>query len=97
LSVPKIFLIIIIGLLIIPATIQAQSTLNIGILKDADINEFELLSTQLKLEIEALTEIGDRVTFKEVTSAWDYELVVVERNFRGRPFIRPKIKELKID
>lgn len=73
-SITKIFLIIIIGLLIIPTTIQAQSTLNIGILKDADINEFELLSNQLKLEIEALTESGDRVTFQEVTSAWDYEV-----------------------
>ncbi|MGD9931949.1 MAG: TolC family protein [Mangrovibacterium sp.] len=73
-SITKIFLKIIIGLLLIPTTIQAQSSLNIGILKDENINEFELLSNQLKLEIEALTESGDRVAFKEVTSAWNYEV-----------------------
>ncbi|HDR51123.1 MAG TPA: hypothetical protein ENN90_05800, partial [Mariniphaga anaerophila] len=65
----------IIVLLFIPAVIQAQATLKIGISKDAATSEFEILAQEIKSEIKALTQARGGVEFKELNAGWNPEKV----------------------
>lgn len=47
----------------------------IGIVTDASGNEFDLLASQVKSEIEALTNAGDGAVFKELSANWQSEKV----------------------
>ena len=47
----------------------------IGIVTDASGNEFELLTRQVKSEIEALANAGDGAVFKELSANWQFEKV----------------------
>lgn len=62
--------IIILGLVFSTTILQAQSTLNIGICKDAHSNELNQLSNQFKKEILALNLARKDVTFKELSAEW---------------------------
>ncbi len=62
------------ALLIIPMVLHSQPV-KIGIITDASGNEFDLLTGQVKSEIEALTNAGDGAVFKELTANWQSEKV----------------------
>jgi len=61
-------------LLIFPLAVYSQPV-KVGIVTDASGNEFDLLTRQVKSEIEALTNAGDGAVFKELTANWQSEKV----------------------
>jgi outer membrane protein len=61
-------------LLIFPLAVYAQP-IKVGIVTDALGNEFDLLTRQVKSEIEALTNAGDGAVFKELSANWQSEKV----------------------
>ena len=61
-------------LLICPLAIYAQPV-KVGIVSDASGNEFDLLTRQVKSEIEALANAGDGAVFKELSANWQSEKV----------------------
>lgn len=67
--------ILIAAFLIIPFTGFSQKPLRVGIAKDASVNEFEALSSQVKAEINALISARNEVTFKEVNAQWQPQKV----------------------
>ncbi len=69
------FVAVIIALLLLPAVLQAQVPLKIGISKDAATGEFEILSQQIRSEIEALTQARGGVDFKEISAGWQPDKV----------------------
>lgn len=56
-------------LLAFPLELYSQA-IKVGIVKDASGNEFDLLTRQVKFEIEALTNSGDGAVFKELSANW---------------------------
>ena len=62
------------ALLIIPMALHSQP-LKVGIVTDASGNEFDLLTRQVKSEIEALTNAVDGAVFKELNANWQSEKV----------------------
>jgi outer membrane protein TolC len=61
-------------LLILPLAVYSQPV-KVGIVTDASGNEFDLLTRQVKSEIEALTNAGDGAVFKELSANWQSEKV----------------------
>lgn len=61
-------------LLIFPLAVYAQPV-KVGIVTDASGSEFDLLTRQVKSEIEALTNAGDGTVFKELSANWQSEKV----------------------
>lgn len=61
-------------LLIYPLVLHTQPV-RVGIVTDASGNEFDLLTRQVKSEIEALTNAGDGAVFKELSANWQSEKV----------------------
>jgi len=61
-------------LLIVPLLTFAQPV-TVGIVTDASEKEFDLLTRQVKAEIEALIQAGDGVVFKELSANWQSEKV----------------------
>jgi outer membrane protein TolC len=61
-------------LLIFPLAVYAQPV-KVGIVTDASGSEFDLLTRQVKSEIEALTNAGDGALFKELSANWQSEKV----------------------
>jgi outer membrane protein len=59
---------------ILPLLTFAQPV-KVGIVSDASGNEFDILTQQVKAEIEALTNAGDGVVFKELSANWQSEKV----------------------
>lgn len=57
------------ALLLIPMALHSQS-IKVGIVKDASGNEFDILTRQVKSEIEALANAGDSAVFKELNANW---------------------------
>ena len=56
--------------LLVPVIGFSQEPLRVGIIKDASSSEFEVLSNQVKSEINALISARNEVTFKELNSQW---------------------------
>ena len=69
------FIAVIFALLLLPVVLPAQAPLKVGISKDAATGEFEILSQQLRSEIEALTQARGGVEFKELSADWQPEKV----------------------
>ncbi|MDD4227225.1 MAG: TolC family protein [Mariniphaga sp.] len=61
-------------LLIFPLAVYAQPV-KVGIVTDASVNEFDLLTRQVESEIEALANAGDGAVFKELSANWQSEKV----------------------
>lgn len=61
-------------LLIIPLAVCAQPV-KVGIVTDASGIEFDLLTRQVKSEIEAMTNAGNGAVFKELNASWQSEKV----------------------
>lgn len=57
------------ALLVFPLELYSQA-IKVGIVKDASGNEFDLLTRQVKFEIEALTNADDGAVFKELSANW---------------------------
>jgi len=58
-------------ILLMAAALHAQSTLNIGIIKDADSQEFDQAANYIKSEAIALTKARFNVTFTEFNGNWN--------------------------
>ena len=54
---------------------KRQQPLRVGILKDASSNEFEVLSNQVKNEINALLSARNKVSFSELDAQWQPQKV----------------------
>jgi len=67
----KTFFMVILGLVFSTTVIQAQSTLKIGICKDANSHELDQLTENFKSEVVALNLARLNVTFKELSAEWD--------------------------
>jgi len=64
--------IILLSFLLISVTVMfSQTTLTIGIVKDADTKEFNEFSAMLQKEISDLVSSGNDVHFKELSANWD--------------------------
>lgn len=61
-------------LLIFPLVVYAQPV-KVGIVTDASGKEFDLLTRQVKSEIEALTNAADGAVFKELSANWQSEKI----------------------
>jgi outer membrane protein len=57
-----------------PLAVYSQPV-KVGIVTDASGNEFELLTRQVKSEIETLTNAGDGAVFKELSANWQSEKI----------------------
>ncbi|GAB1451383.1 hypothetical protein MASR2M47_14390 [Draconibacterium sp.] len=69
------FVAIIFTLLLLPAVLQAQVPLKVGISKDAATGEIEMLAEAVKSEIEALAQARGGVVFRELNAGWQPEKV----------------------
>ena len=66
----KLLFFLIILLMSINPVLHAQSTITIGISKDANSVEFKEFNKYLKEEIRALTQSRFKVNFKELSADW---------------------------
>ncbi|MDD3527388.1 MAG: hypothetical protein PHX39_10615, partial [Bacteroidales bacterium] len=71
----SLLLFVMLGFILVPAAMQAQTPLKIGLSKDAATGEFETLAQQIKSEIEALAQARGGVTFRELNAAWQADKV----------------------
>jgi outer membrane protein TolC len=69
------FVAIMFTLLLLPAVLQAQVPLKVGISKDAATGEIEMLAKAVKSEIQALAQARGGVVFRELNAGWQPEKV----------------------
>lgn len=85
-STIRTILLLIIAFLLVPIIGFSQQPLRVGIIKDASSSEFEVLSNQVKAEINALISARNEVAFKELSAQWQPQKVSENiQNFTTNP------------